>query len=830
MKLDSLRRAFKPLFGLKHREKTIRFLYIILVSTLIIDFVIIVLRLLNGGTFLTSVTLRLLAALLLLQVILLFVVKRGYLNLAALTLIALTWVGATYQAWYSDGVRDAAIYIYILLIIISALLTNWQISTTISILSIVSLWVFALTEARGLRVPHIDSPLSMARDLTGIFIIVFLLVYLVMNTVRRSLNTVRTGEEKFRRIFHVSPVAIAISSLEEGRLIDANPAYWKLTGFDSNYAIGRTTVDLGFWSSGVERKKFVKKLKENKSFHNPAYNIRNQSGEDRTTLAFYELINLEGEPAVMTMFYDITDQRNAELALQASEQKYRNFVEQSMEGIWFLGFDQPISITLPSEEQVDLIYKYGYISDCNDVLAHMYGYSSSTEMRGARLLKFQGGEGLNNVNYQATLKLIREGYRSANRETNEVTRDGKTVYFLNNAVGIVKDEHLVGLWGSQLDITSLKKTEDALRRSEARTRALLDAVPDMIFEFNRDGTILQYVSSANNQPLVPPEQFLGRTIREILPLSVADQTMFAIDRVLESSHVHAFEYQLLQDDENKTFEARLTPLSSDTVLAIVRDVSLQKWILSEREKLIGELELKNAELERFTYTVSHDLKSPLITIKGFLGFLREDTQSGNLRRLESDIQRIGDAADKMQRLLNDLLELSRVGRVVNKSQSIDLNEMVSEVLELLYGRIHGGNISVSVDEHLPHIYGDRARLLEVLQNLIDNAAKFMGDQPNPHIEIGQNGKAKDGLPILFVRDNGIGIDPKFNDRIFGLFDKLDPRTDGTGIGLALVKRIIEFHGGRIWVDSELGKGSTFYFTLPQADNSTLNRDDSPDSP
>ena len=98
----------------------------------------------------------------------------------------------------------------------------------------------------------------------------------------------------------------------------------------------------------------------------------------------------------------------------------------------------------------------------------------------------------------------------------------------------------------------------------------------------------------------------------------------------------------------------------------------------------------------------------------------------------------------------------------------------------------------------------------------------MGDQPNPHIEIGQEGKTEDGSPILFIRDNGIGIDPKFKDRIFGLFDKLDPRTDGTGIGLALVKRIVEFHRGRIWLESELGKGATFYFTIPQGDNPNLN--------
>jgi PAS domain S-box-containing protein len=822
MKPDSIRQAFQPLFGLERREMTTKFLYAILISVLVIDSLMIILRWLSGSTLSNSPTLLLLIGVLVLQFILLVLVKRGYLSLAALAFVVLTWIGVTYQAWHSDGIRDAVIYAYIVIILIAALLTNWKISTAFSILSILFLWVFAISEARGLRVPHIDPPLSMARDLTGIFILIFMLVYLVINTIRQSLDAVQVGEERFRKIFNVSPVAISISSLEEGVLIDANAAYWKLTGFDWNFAIGHTTVDLGLWSSDSERAKFVKKLKEEKSFRNPAYVIRNQSGQNRITLVSYELIDYEGRPVVMSMFYDITEQKNAELALQASEEKYRNFVEQSMEGIWFLDFDRPISINLPPEDQVDLIYKHGYISECNDVLAQMYGYNSSEEMKGVRLLNLQAGEMLSETNYQATLKLVKDRYRSGNRETTEIARDGKTVYFLNNAVGLIKDEYLIGLWGSQLDITTLKKTEDALRRSEARTRALLDAVPDMIFEFNSDGIILQFISSANNQPLLPPEQFLGRTITEVIPEAVADQTMFGIERVLQSGQVHAFEYQLLQNDENKTFEARLSPLGSDTVLAIVRDVTLQKWILNEREKLISELEFKNAELERFTYTASHDLKSPLITIKGFLGFLREDTQSGNIKRLETDIQRIGDAADKMQRLLNDLLEFSRVGRLAHQSQSVDLNEMISEVLELLHGRIHGNNVSVSVEADLPQVYGDRARLFEVWQNLIDNAAKFMGDQPNPHIEIGQEGDAEDGAPILFVRDNGIGIDPKFKDRIFGLFDKLDPRTDGTGIGLALVKRILEVQGGRIWVESELGKGSTFYFTIPEVDSSKQN--------
>jgi signal transduction histidine kinase len=237
--------------------------------------------------------------------------------------------------------------------------------------------------------------------------------------------------------------------------------------------------------------------------------------------------------------------------------------------------------------------------------------------------------------------------------------------------------------------------------------------------------------------------------------------------------------------------------------------------LSVRQKLISELENKNAELERFTYTVSHDLKSPLFTIRGFLGYLEPDALSGNYERLRGDVQRITDATDKMQRLLNELLELSRVGRLRNEPVSLPFAELAREASELVQGRIIAGGISIHLDPNLPQVFGDRLRLIEVLQNLLDNAAKFMGDQKDPCIEIGCTGQdVETGNPIFFVRDNGMGIAPEHFDRVFGLFNKLDPKSDGTGIGLALVKRIIEVHGGRIWVESTAGKGSTFFFTLP----------------
>jgi PAS domain S-box-containing protein len=430
------------------------------------------------------------------------------------------------------------------------------------------------------------------------------------------------------------------------------------------------------------------------------------------------------------------------------------------------------------------------------------------------LLELYGGE-VDETNSQSTLNLVKSRYRGSERETVEETSDGRKVHFLNNAIGVIKDGHLFGIWGTQVDITAMKKMQDALKQSEERTRALLEAIPDMIFEFDREGVIHQFVPSSTLSPLLPPEEFVGKNINEVMPPDVVEQTMFAIRRALESGLLQVFEYQLPELDQHSYYEASVIRNDANSVIAMVRDVTARKWAVTERENLIDELEMKNAELEQFTYTVSHDLKSPLITITGFLGFLREDVETGNRERLEKDIQRINVATRKMQKLLGDLLELSRVGRLVNESKNVDMAEIVKEAIDLLHGQITQGNIQLQVGQDLPIVHVDRQRIVEVLQNLLDNSAKFMGDQTHPMIEIGTAGFEKE-MPILYVHDNGMGIAPEFHERIFGLFNRLNPEVEGTGIGLALVKRIVEFHGGRIWVESEAGEGAAFYFTLPEA--------------
>jgi signal transduction histidine kinase len=237
--------------------------------------------------------------------------------------------------------------------------------------------------------------------------------------------------------------------------------------------------------------------------------------------------------------------------------------------------------------------------------------------------------------------------------------------------------------------------------------------------------------------------------------------------------------------------------------------------ITERKRAERELQEKSAELERFTYAISHDLKSPLVTVKTFLGYLEQDLLSSDTGRIEKDMFYMRTAADKMRQLLDELLEVLRIGRIANPPVRVTFRELVEETLNVVAGPIAGREVKVQVNDAPITLYGDRPRLVEIWQNLVENAVKFMGDQPSPRIEIGA--ERRGGDTVFFVRDNGIGIDPRHQAKVFDLFEKIGAESEGVGLGLALIKRIVELYRGTIWLESKgLGQGVCFLFTLPGA--------------
>ena len=234
--------------------------------------------------------------------------------------------------------------------------------------------------------------------------------------------------------------------------------------------------------------------------------------------------------------------------------------------------------------------------------------------------------------------------------------------------------------------------------------------------------------------------------------------------------------------------------------------------ITRLKKTEEELKIRNDEMEQFVYTVSHDLKSPLVTSKGFLGLMKEDLSDGNLDDVMDSVGRIENAANRMTNLIDDLLNLSRVGRLKNDAQPIDMEALFNKIKNQFAHRLEEKGISMTIAENIPGILADPSAIERVFENLIVNAIKYGCHGDAAQIEVGARREKKELL--YFVRDNGPGIAPQYHEKIFGIFQRLDLEQEGTGIGLAITAKIATVHGGRIWVESTPGNGATFWVALP----------------
>ncbi|NLD57099.1 MAG: PAS domain S-box protein [Methanomicrobiales archaeon] len=370
------------------------------------------------------------------------------------------------------------------------------------------------------------------------------------------------------------------------------------------------------------------------------------------------------------------------------------------------------------------------------------------------------------------------------------------------------------------DITEQRKAELALKESEEKFRRVVESAPAGIFIVIDDR--FAYLNPAacrlfgtetagplEGTPVIDRihpdcQGILADRLRilneERQPIAVCGEKVFRVDGTVIIAEVSAVPI---------VFRGR------DGALFFITDITERKQAEDQREALISELARKNAELDRFTYTVSHDLKSPLLALRAFLSLLEEDIRAGDIATVNTDIERIGKTAEKLEDLINNLLLLSRSGRIVDSPIPVSFKDLAAEAAALLDTTYNKRRVKLTIQEGLPVVMGDRVRLLQVMTNLLDNAVKYMGDQQVPRVVVGSR-KDEAGL-VLYVQDNGEGITEENLKKVFDLYERLNPEVPGTGIGLATVKRIIEAHGGKIWVKSEgKGKGATFFFVLPPA--------------
>lgn len=380
---------------------------------------------------------------------------------------------------------------------------------------------------------------------------------------------------------------------------------------------------------------------------------------------------------------------------------------------------------------------------------------------------------------------------------------------------------VVGAVVTMKDVTARRQAEEESKRSLSLLSATLESTGDGILVVDKDGKKVTLMNDQFNEMWGLPE-FLKRNILEtkddrVLLAFVTNQLKDPesfFKKVMELyEHPDAEIFDTLELADGRTFERYSKPqrLGNEAVGRVwsFRDIT-------ERRQASEALEEEVRTLESFVYTISHDLKTPVVSMHGMASLLKD--QCGELNeKAKHYVERIIFNAGQMETMMMDLSSLSRVGRKQPAGKRAAAGEVIEKILKIHQPSFQKNKIEVVLQKPLPHFTLEHAQLTQLFQNLITNAAKFMGGQAHPRIEIG--GKVVDKGVEFFVKDNGIGIDPAYHEKIFDLFHRLqDIQAEGTGVGLAIVKKIIHSNRGKVWLESEKGRGAAFFFWLPQRES------------
>lgn len=372
----------------------------------------------------------------------------------------------------------------------------------------------------------------------------------------------------------------------------------------------------------------------------------------------------------------------------------------------------------------------------------------------------------------------------------------------------------------RIDIFERIKAQEAIRSKEERFRNIVETTNDMIWEVDRNG-VYTYVSPKARLLLgYGPEELIGKTPFDFMPFDEARRVRDVFSEKLAS--VEPFSSL---ENTNITKDRRLVVLetvgmpffdSKGKVLGyrgIDRDITGRKKSEEELKKALSDLTSSNADLQQFAFIASHDLQEPVHAVSSYLKLLSRRLKGTLDPETEGFVDSAMNGMSRMESMIKDLLELSRVSTSGEAFEMVDSGALLDNALENLSASIKESGASVKVDK-LPMVNADQAQLVRLFQNLVGNALKFRRVDAVPVIEIGAVESSE--VWVFSVKDNGIGIAPENMENVFVIFQRFHKEYPGTGIGLAICKKIVERHGGRIWVESTQGKGSVFYFSLPKA--------------
>ncbi len=609
----------------------------------------------------------------------------------------------------------------------------------------------------------------------------------------------RLAKEHAELLNRVVPSAIFTVDTEK-KITSWNDKAAEITGYSANEVLGKECIlfakapcDVGcrLYDKGIEKPINCKEC-----------TINTKEGKSRVILKNADILkdNTGNIIGGIESFEDITGRIKAETALKKSEEKFRTLTENVRVGVYR---------NTPGVK--------GKFIEVNPAIIEMFGYNDKEEFM---------KESVSNLYQKPSLRerfsqeMLEKGYI----RDEEILRrkDGSTFIGLVTASAVKNEFGKVQYFDGIIeDITKQKEAEIALRESEEKYRSIFELSPEAIVLTDNKGKILDTNGRIFDWLGYKPEDVIGKNILFLHFITHKSREIMVqkFHERMAGKEVFSYELDFIAKNGDKHIGNILAaPLRDDNGkiigdIIVIPDITERKKAEEHKAKLYEEIESINQELKDFAYVVSHDLKAPLRAINSLANWISEDysevIDKAGREQLKLMIQRV----NRMRDLINGILQYSRVGRIREEKVEVILSDLVPEIVDLISPP---ANIKIKIDNELPTIIFEKTRITQVFQNLLSNAVKYM-DKTQGLINIGCSDEIK--YWKFYVKDNGPGIEEKFYDTIFRIFQTLQPKDkyESTGIGLTMIKKIIEMNKGKIWVKSELGKGSTFFFTLPKED-------------